>query len=229
MTLKESKISVITLTLGRPSLRDVAKDLNNQTLKPKEWLIVADGSDAASDASKRIKVYKGKARIIIARERMPLDYPKWFHVVPHITTPYVALMDDDNRFHTPHLLELQHALEQGVRFAATSRSYCDKDLVPRAKEHPLSELVDNNCMGVEVSLLAEASDFWNSTPERGRFADIEFQSYLRARGIHFYRIQDAYTVNYKLNEKYHSASALTGELVFETLHGQVVRVYSQES
>ena len=214
--MSEPEITIITPSLGRPSLQKLAECIAKQTYQNFVWLVVFDGSDSCKAGQQYLPA---TAQFYITHAGAPAG-PSGeivrLKALDQVKTKYMAFMDDDNEFHPDHIAALMLGFKYGARFVSTRRLYTDENMVPIAKEHINSELCDTNCTAIETELLREVAQFskdnWKlSTP----FYDRNLQAYLYARGIRA-QIINAYTVLYKINPK-DSPEWSRGYEIFETL------------
>ena len=194
----EGDITILTASLGRPSLADLARCVAAQACRCR-WLIVFDGSDSAAAGAPHVPG-DPRVRTYTTHEgppRGPNTHDVLFRALDRVETKYVCFMDDDNRCHPDHVSILLKALESGARFAATRRLYCDGAMEPVGREAELSELADTNCSAMETQLLRDAKRFAEENwPHKTPFYDRNVQAYLYARGIPA-RVVGAYTVLYR--------------------------------
>lgn len=107
-------ISVITPTIGRPSLRRLAADLLPQFKPGDEWIVVADGKqDAAQD------IYEEIRRDFISYREYGPD-PTWGHAQANHALMYakgshVWRLDDDDRAHPNALNVIRCRAEKNPR------------------------------------------------------------------------------------------------------------------
>ena len=210
-----SDITIVTASLGRPSLAKLAICVAAQAVKP-IWLVVFDGSESYEAGKQYLPA---DAQTFVTHEgppRGPSGEVVRMKALDKIETKYVTFMDDDNQFDPLHVANLLHGFKQGARFVGVRRLYTDANMVPIAKEHVNSELVDTNCSAIEIQLLKDASEFAKQNWDMSRpFYDRNLQGYLLARGITAL-IVPVWTVLYKINPK-DNPEWSRGHIVFETL------------
>lgn len=217
---KISDITVITLTKGRKSLQMVARDLEAQTVLPKEWLVVYDGKGPFPIVKHSNKLIRAD---FVAHSSRALFYPKFFHHLTSIHTKYIALCDDDNRFEINHLETLLSKLADDQQYVSTMRKYTYKGNVI-AVEHEKSEVIDNNNIGISTALFKDAYRFWVEFGDNNHFGDLQLQSFLYARRILPLRIP-VYTVRYEVRKKRVNSLLLPGA-IYETIGG--VQIHLKE-
>lgn len=208
-------ITILTLTVGRPSLKNVEADIAQQTVQPKEWFVI---EDTKMPAYRPIGLF-GSARIFQSVAAAPLYFLRMTQALKKVTTKYVTFMDDDNRFSPEHIKVLSEGLKQ-YPLVATNRVYCNADFEEIGYEHPQSELVDTNNMALETALFRDAISFASANHVKV-FADRHLQTYLMSLGMSFARINHA-TVKYRVADR--NLKAFSGkQTLFETLGGLVLR------
>lgn len=224
------EMTVLTATLGRQSITGLAKDLLEQTAKDQfVWRVIFDGQQAKDSSYELVTAYQEFIPTIFTQINSPEKlghYGLLFQVADRITTPYVCIMDDDNRFHDSHIERLINGLKNFPPYVATSRYYTTGGLIV-AKESPESELIDSNCIGMTTEHFLKVRDFWFQQGSSPNFIDMHAQMFSLLCGIKPRRLDAAYTVEYEINpnrcppDEYKTKP---GELIFETLSGTFFKV-----
>ena len=222
------EITILTASLGRPSLIGVRNDIEAQTVKDRlKWRIIFDGKAARDAGMPQVENLNVTNDIIVATTSKSIGhFGLLWSVIDSVNTPYICIMDDDNRFAPDHVERLLEGLKTS-QFCATSRYYTDEMGLIIAKESPESELVDSNCMGIRTNYFKQVRQFWRDNGESTNFIDIQFNLCSLLFGVKPVRLKDAYTVFYKVNplrtppEEYRTEGT---EMIFETLSGTFFKV-----
>ena len=215
-----SDITILTASLGRPSLAKLAEYVAAQTYRA-DWLVIFDGSEACD---KGLQYLPSGTDYIVTHEgppRGPSGEQVRARALGEIGTRWCAFMDDDNGFHPDHVKLLVGALRSGNRFVSTRRVYVDPDMNPIAKEDLTAELVDTNCSAIETQLLIDAAKFTDENWRSPRpFYDRNLQGYLFARDIKA-TIIPAYTVAYRVSRPEY-VNWYRGKVAYETIASTIL-------
>ena len=99
-------VSVITRTLGRPCLADVAASLSGQTYRPLEWVVVDAGGQGLPELPPAAGV---PARIVCAGRRLPRSQALNAGLAA-AAGRYLLVLDDDDLIRADHVAHLVAAL-----------------------------------------------------------------------------------------------------------------------
>jgi hypothetical protein len=224
-------ITVLTATLGRPSLKAVARDLEKQTVRPAEWILFCDGAEARQSIEDKnlLAPYKGSTYVYTEEPAIHMEpFELIFRHLDMITTKYVTFIDDDNRYSRQHIAAFKYGLELGHPLVSVLRHYAvqsGNNLEILGPEHPGSEQVDTSCMAMETELLREVAAHAKLNFRHYRkfpFQDRQMISYFFSCGIPCVKISDAYTVTYRVNPKRMDPNRIRGIMLRELLLGDVI-------
>lgn len=106
------KISVITCTGDRPfALMLCARWINNQILKPHEWIVVDDGQEPVSKDLLEKSYVKYVRRIAKPNDPDHTLVPNLMTAFQHVTGDYILFMEDDEYYSPKYILEMVKRLE----------------------------------------------------------------------------------------------------------------------
>lgn len=189
-------LTLITATLGRPTLLNTAKYIMEQDY-PVQWLVLFDGQ-AAFDRGKGFLPQADNIEVVVDKGTGE-HFPLMFKHVDKIKTKYIGFIDDDNEMVPKHSRMIYEALIDNHSFVATQRVFSDQNMNIVSVEHPESSQVDTNNMGLTTELFKAAAEFYSMECKGNLFSDRHLTAYLLARNIKCHRIKNVYTINYKLN------------------------------
>lgn len=186
---KDVTIDVIIPTLGRKAfLYDVLLDLEKQTLLPKQVIIVEQNEDENSRSELDFISNKTWSFKIIH---------KFIHqtgacnarnlALQKVTSDYVYLADDDNKFDENLLKNVIHKM-QHYDFSAVTMSYLQKNEVEKHKNAIQWNAFGGGCSVISSKYLDDVN--FNMAYEFGYGEDTDFGMQLRNLGVDIIYIPD---------------------------------------
>jgi hypothetical protein len=212
-------VVILTATLGRDSLKEVAKCVAAQTV-PVEWVICCDGDEAREKVQDMCLGVHARIAYTPGPPQGPCGELVMRRHASLIEAPFVCFVDDDNLLREDHVELIRDALKKGRSFVSTRRIYMDEAGKDVCLEHPASELIDTNCSGMTAALFKQTAAFFEKAPFT--VYDRHIQCYAMACGITPYVMQQ-YTVRYKMCKNM-SAEDNKGWVVYECLSGTVFKI-----
>jgi hypothetical protein len=217
-----TKVAVITATIGHPGLERALLSVRNQSHTRIDHLVVVDGPEFADCVTPTVQAVRGATRspdLLVLPRRTGMDgycSHRIYAAMPFLVdADYVAFLDQDNWYSPAHIEALLGAVSGHDAPAAYSlRNICDAQgtfvchddcqslgLLAECYDAPGIRHIDANCWLVSRRLATTLARHWNQR----HYGDRVFASSVMANCPHL-PCTGQYSVNYTAGSRQGSAT-----------------------